>query len=282
MASSAKHGRLTEFHPGVDTVDDYEDRFLLYCDANGIGEGPKRKAIFLTSVGAMTYTLLKNLVSPQKPQELELKALVALLKTHYQPKIIVIAERFRFYKRQQRDSETITSYLADLRRLAKDCQFGGCLSTALRDQMVCGLNTEALQQKLLAEANLTLDKAVEIAQAYEAATQETKVLRRNPLKQTGADTAFRLNASATGGPRQVTSPVSGSRQLTGKKTRNAIDVVIMVTIRAVVSSVNRSVTFARQGDIQAKFAGRSADRKERELSLSRHPNPPIKWKTMKW
>ena len=70
--------------------------------------------------------------------------------------------------------------------------------------MVCGLNTEALQQKLLAEANLTLDKAVEIAQACEAATQETKVLRSNPLKQTGADTAFRLNASATGGPRQVT------------------------------------------------------------------------------
>ena len=175
MASSAKHGRLTDFHPGVDTVDDYEDRVLLYCDANGIGEGPKRKAIFLTSVGATTYTLLKNLVSPQKPQELELKALVALLKTHYQPKIIVIAERFRFYKRQQRDSETIAAYLADLRRLAKDCQFGGYLSTALRDQMVCGLHTEALQQKLLAEANLTLDKAVEIAQAYEAATQDQGV-----------------------------------------------------------------------------------------------------------
>ena len=92
---------LTEFHPGVDTVDDYEDRLLLYC------EGPND---FLTSVGATTYTLLKNLVSPQKPQELELKALVALLKTHYQPKIIVIAERFRFYKRQQRDSETIAHY----------------------------------------------------------------------------------------------------------------------------------------------------------------------------
>ena len=44
------------------------------------------------------------------------------------------------------------------------------------------------------------------------------MLRSKPLKQTGADTAFRLNASATGGPRQVTSPVSGSRQLTGKKT----------------------------------------------------------------
>ena len=85
------------------------------------------------------------------------------------------------------------------------------MSTALRDQMVCGLNTEALQQKLLAEANLTLNKAVEIAQAYKAATQETKVLRSNPLKKTVADTAFILNAFATGGPRQVTSPVTGSR-----------------------------------------------------------------------
>ena len=196
MASSAKHGRLTEFHPGVDTVDDYEDRFLLYCDANGIEEGPKRKAIFLTSVGATTYTLLMNLETTRTRAQF----LGGIVENPLPTEDHRYRRAIQVYKRQQRDSETIAAYLADLRRLAKDCQFGGYLSTALRDQMVCGLNTEALQQKLLAEANLTLDKAVEIAQAYEAATQETKVLRSNPLKQTGADTAFRLNASATGGP----------------------------------------------------------------------------------
>ena len=124
----------------MDTVDDYEDRFLLYCDANGIEEVPKRKAIFLTSVGATTYTLLKNLETTRTRAQ----GLGGIVETHYQPKTIVIAERFRFYKRQKRDSETIAAYLADLRRLAKDCQFGGYFSTALRDQMVCGLNTEVL------------------------------------------------------------------------------------------------------------------------------------------
>ena len=64
-----------------------------------------------------------------------------------------------------------------MRRLAKDCQFGDSLSTALRDHLVCGLFSEALQQKILAEAGLTLARAVEMAQAFETATQETRLLR---------------------------------------------------------------------------------------------------------
>ena len=68
-------------------------------------------------------------------------------------------------------------YLSELRRLAKDCEFGEYLQTALRDQLVCGLNSEALQRKVLAEADLTLERALQISQAFEAARQETTVLR---------------------------------------------------------------------------------------------------------
>ena len=46
-------------------------------------------------------------------------------------------------------------YLSELRQLAKDCEFGEYLQTALRDQLVCGLNSEALQGKVLAAADLT-------------------------------------------------------------------------------------------------------------------------------
>ena len=48
---AARHGRLNEFHPGVDNVEDYRERFLLYCEANGVtgdGADSKKKAIFLT------------------------------------------------------------------------------------------------------------------------------------------------------------------------------------------------------------------------------------------
>ena len=120
MAASGKYGRLSEFHAGVDSVDDYQELFALFCAANDIDDDDKRKAVFLTSVGTSTYTLLKNLVRPRKPQELTLADLVELLRKYYQPRVVVIAERFRFYKRHQRDSDSIAVYLAELRRLAKD------------------------------------------------------------------------------------------------------------------------------------------------------------------
>ena len=56
-----------------------------------------------------------------------------------EPKTIVIAERCKFYKRNQKEGETIASYIAEIRRLARKCEFKDYLNTALRDQLVCGL-----------------------------------------------------------------------------------------------------------------------------------------------
>ena len=100
----------------------------MYCTANSIEDGDKQKAVFLTSIGGTTYTLLKNLVRPRLPQDLELEALIDVLKRHYQPNVVVIAERFKFFKRQQREGESIAVYLSELRRLAKDCEFGEYLT----------------------------------------------------------------------------------------------------------------------------------------------------------
>ena len=51
-----------------------------------------------------------------KPAEQSYNDLVAALKSHLNPKPIVIAERFKFHKRNQREEETIAQYL---RRLAE-------------------------------------------------------------------------------------------------------------------------------------------------------------------
>ena len=103
-------GKLSEFHPGADRVEDYKERFLLYCEANGVtsdNAADKKIAILLTSVGSVTYALLKNLVRPDRPQDKSLEELFTLLENHYKPKVIVIADRVRFYKRQQHKGETI-------------------------------------------------------------------------------------------------------------------------------------------------------------------------------
>ena len=56
----------------------------------------------------------------------------------------MIAEHFRFYQRTQKADETIADFLARLRNLASTRKFGDFLSKALRDRLVCGLNSEVL------------------------------------------------------------------------------------------------------------------------------------------
>ena len=54
--------------------------------------------------------------------------------------------------------------MGELRRLAKTCNFGAYLETALCDQFVCGLKC---QQELSCEANLTVEIALKKARAAE-------------------------------------------------------------------------------------------------------------------
>ena len=50
----------------------------------------------------------------------------------------------------------------------------------MRDCLVCGVNHQGIQKRLLAEKNLTLEKAFEIALALEAADSDVKQLQKPP------------------------------------------------------------------------------------------------------
>ena len=68
--------------------------------------------------------------------------------------------------------EKFWSYVVTLKELAATCIFGSFLHEALRDRLVCGLRSEAMQWCLLSKKGLTWKTAQEIAQAMEMANQE--------------------------------------------------------------------------------------------------------------
>ena len=82
--------------------------------------------------------------------------------------------------------------MAELRRLARHCEFGSNLNEHLRDRLVCGLNNPATIRKLLAEANLDLKKAIHIAHATETAARNANELHKEtpvPTHQLRAQSA---------------------------------------------------------------------------------------------
>ena len=139
--------------------------------------------VFLTLVGRQTYALLRDLLSPAKPADQTLKQLMDALRGHYELKKVIMAEQFLFHQRKQEAGETVAGFEAELRKLASRCEFGETLEEALRDRLVCGLREEVYRKRLLAEPELTLSKALTIAQSLELADQNTRALR-------GPDTAI--------------------------------------------------------------------------------------------
>ena len=142
----------------------------------------KQVPIFLSSIGGQTYSLLRDLVAPKSPGELSFAELSEMLSSHFQPRRLVIAERFQFHRRAQASDESIAEFDAALRKLATHCEFGETLEEALRDRFVCGLRHEATQRRLLSEHALTYQKALEIARGMEAANKNTAALKvQKPL-----------------------------------------------------------------------------------------------------
>ena len=175
---------------GVDFTD-YSERLNSYFVANNIGqvtadasdtakrEADKRKvAVTISLIGKQTYSTLTDLCLPNLPAEKTYDQLTEILKGYYKPKVLEVAESYRFHHTLQSENETVTEYANKLKRLALNCNFGTYLTRALRDQFVEGVKSQATKKKLLTE-DRTFEQALKVAPADELAEKESKQLQFN-------------------------------------------------------------------------------------------------------
>ena len=177
VVNSSFIGRVEEFIPGSDWKH-YVEKVEMFFEVNSVAEDKKVPTI-LTLMGNKMYALLRNIVSPGRPRELSFVDIVDNLAKHLDPKPIVIAERFKSHKAEQQESESIRDFLARLKKLAETCEFGGYREEAIRDRFVCGLKERTIQRKLLAVADLTLQKAC----AAELTEKETIALHEGGVEE---------------------------------------------------------------------------------------------------
>ena len=176
MATRMSIGKIDSFDDGIEDWPTYVERIEQYFVANEVSD-EKRVASLLSLIGCRTYGLLRSLTAPAKPSEKSYNEIVETLTRHLAPKPLVIAERFRFHKRDQHDGEAVSAFVADLRKLSQHCEFGTALDSSLRDRLVCGLHNESIQKRLLSEADLTFKRATEIAVAMETAAKDASELQ---------------------------------------------------------------------------------------------------------
>ena len=165
-------GKVEEYDEKESWVE-YTDCLEQYFSANEITDNGKKRGVLLSVCGAKTYQLIRNLVNPRKPTDKSFAELENLVKNHLNPRPSSIVYRCKFNSRFRQQGETIQQYVAELRNLSEHCEFGEILEKMLRDRLVCGVNDERIQRRLLAESQLEFKKTMELATAMETADKNT-------------------------------------------------------------------------------------------------------------
>ena len=89
-------------------------------------------------------------------------------------------ELHMFFQRKQKDSETFDQYLNELKEKIKYCDVCDCMRDRLvKAQIIIGVPDSALQEKLLQERELNLDKCIDMCRAAESAASQVKDLSTN-------------------------------------------------------------------------------------------------------
>ena len=126
-------------------------------------------------IGKDAYRVAQTLCSPKSPSDYTYTELVGILKKHYTPVKLQIAESFKFRRCAQNDNESISEFVSRLRKCASICNYETFLERALKEQFTVGLRNKETQLKLLSKEH-SPEESIQQAIADEAAFRESAII----------------------------------------------------------------------------------------------------------
>ena len=129
----------------------------------------------MSVVGAKHYAVLRGLAK-NKPEEKTFEELCTLMERHIRLALNVIHERFLFNTRDKKEDKSISEYVTLLRKMSEHCILEKKVNKHIHDRLVVGVKDEKIQERLLGERMLTLEKAIEIAVSMESARKYSRLM----------------------------------------------------------------------------------------------------------
>ena len=177
--AAAGHLQLEPFDPDSGSWTEWEERLHFFLESSDITDEKKKKATFLTVCGKKTYSLIRSLISPEKPINVSFEDLIRVVKDHQDPTPSVLVSRFKFGSCRRRAGQTIADYVAVLRKASEHCCFEVTLEDRLLEQLVIGVGDERMQRRLLSEKSLDFNNAVRICLALETSAKDAHLMSSN-------------------------------------------------------------------------------------------------------
>jgi len=154
-------------------------KFELYLQASGASEKSEatQLAIFLHCLGDDALRVYNSFQFNTESQRESLNVVREKFKEYCTPRKNVVFERHQFFKIAQTEGEMIDSFITKLRLQAKSCDFGMQEESLIRDRIVLGCQDASVQERLLREPDLTLQKAMDMCRSSEATKERLKQIQ---------------------------------------------------------------------------------------------------------
>ena len=85
--------------------------------------------------------------------------------------------RYKFFSYNQSEGQNIDDYVTELKLKSTHCEFGLLKENLRRDRIVAGVRDTRVQERLLREPDLTLDKAMSICRAAEETKKQSEEMQ---------------------------------------------------------------------------------------------------------
>lgn len=131
-------------------------------------------ATFITCIGHEALEVYNGLPFRDENEKNDPTVILRLMEEYFVGKTNTIYERYVFNNKHQESCESVDAYVTKLRKLSLTCEFGQLADQMIRDRIVCGIKDNAVRKKLLQEADLSLQKCVDICRAAEKTPTQIK------------------------------------------------------------------------------------------------------------
>ncbi|KAL6477262.1 hypothetical protein MHYP_G00130970 [Metynnis hypsauchen] len=156
-----------------------QQQFRLYLEAVGLDtkSDARKVALLLTIAGPQAVEVYNTFIFDEEGDDTKLAKVLSKFEAHCSPKKNETYERCVFRSRLQQQGESFDSFLTDLKIKSQSCSFGTLRASMIRDQIVFGIDDKKVRERLLRDAELTLEGAIKICHASELCQKQVKTFR---------------------------------------------------------------------------------------------------------
>lgn len=167
-----------------DNWESYNMRLKQHFIAYNVTSDDQKRAYFLSWVGSETFILLQKLFGLSDVGTQTYSDILDTLTNYFKSNTHVLASRYKFLKTDMKPHQSYTEWVAELRGIARDCQFvcpkDSCnqstVDSCIRDVIVLLTPHEYVRSQALQLANPSLQEVLKIASTFETTQAARKVI----------------------------------------------------------------------------------------------------------